>query len=83
MVLLDTKTDIIYNNKNYSIIEFPYKKIKVPIVMNKDMCELIIKYNKNWSINSSGMIYTKATDKNIYLNEVIYTIKNKVFKYPT
>jgi len=82
MVLLDTKTDIIYNNKNYSIIEFPYKKIKVPIVMNKDISDIIIKYDKNWSINSSGMIYTKLKDKNVYLNEVIYTIKNKAFKYP-
>ena len=82
MVLLNTKTDITYNNKNYSIVEFPYKKIKVPVIMNKDMCDFIIKYNKNWSINSSGMIYTKTNDKNIYLNEVIYTIKNKAFKYP-
>ena len=42
----------------------------------------IIKYNKNWYINSSGMIYTKTTKKNIFLNEIIYTIKNKTFKYP-
>jgi hypothetical protein len=82
MVLLDKSEYIKYNNKSYIIVKIPYKNINVPIVLNKDIYDIINKYNKNWNINSSGMLYTKIKDKNVYLNEVIYVIKNKTFKHP-
>lgn len=82
MVLLNESSNIKYNNKLYTIIKIPYKDINVPIVMNKEIYDIISQYNRKWNINSSGMLYTKTDDKLVYLNEVIYVIKNKSFRYP-
>lgn len=85
MVLLTDNIDITYNNKKYTIIKIPYKTHKVPILLNKDIYNTIIGYNKNWTLNSSGYLYTSVNNKSIYLHDVIYKLSNKdnmTNKYP-
>ena len=85
MVLLTDNIDITYNNKKYTIIKIPYKTHKVPILLNKDIYNTIIGYNKNWTLNSSGYLYTSVNNRSIYLHDVIYKLSNKDImsnKYP-
>ncbi len=77
MVLLTDNIDITYNNKKYTVIKIPYKTHKVPILLNKDIYNTIIGYNKNWTLNSSGYLYTSVNNKSIYLHDVIYKLSNK------
>lgn len=85
MVLLTDNIDITYNNKKYTIIKIPYKTHKVPLLLNKDIYNTIIGYNKNWTLNSSGYLYTSVNNRSIYLHDVIYKLSNKDImsnKYP-
>jgi len=83
MVLLTDNIDVSYNNKKYTIIKIPYKTYKVPILLNKQIYDTIIGYNKNWTLNSSGYLYTTVNNKSIYLHDVIYKLSNKTnSKYP-
>jgi hypothetical protein len=74
MVLLTDNIDITYNNKKYSIIKVPYKRYKVPILLNKDIYTTINGYNKNWTLNSAGYLYTTINNKSIYLHDIIYKL---------
>jgi hypothetical protein len=74
MVLLTDNIDITYNNKKYSIIKIPYKTYKVPILLNKDIYTTINEYNKNWTLNSAGYLYTTINNKLIYLHDIIYKL---------
>jgi hypothetical protein len=83
MVKLTDITNVKYNNKNYSIVKAKYKNIIVPIVLDKDICDNLKKYDRNWNISSNGTVYTTIDNKTIYLHEIAYIIKNnKKNTYP-
>ena len=83
MVKFTDIINVVYNGKNYSIIKAQYKNNIVPIVLDKDICDNIKKSDRNWIISSNGNVYTTINNKNIYLHEIAYIIKNnKKNTYP-
>ena len=66
---------VFYNNKSYIVIQFLYKNIKVPVIVDDSIFNTLIKLNGSWLINPSGIVLFLYKQNNIlfeiYLHDIV------------
>ena len=85
MVVLSKSVNVTYKGKQYSVISIKKGSIDVPIVLEKEVFDLIKKDPRNYQLNDNLMLSTKVdigtASKpkivDIYLHEIVMKLKNK------
>lgn len=70
-----------YKNKYYGVICVKYKNLDLPVVVDWSDLQIIRNLNKTWKCNNMGVASCSHTHngitKDVYLHEVVMTLKNK------
>jgi hypothetical protein len=83
MVLLTNPKFVSYKSKEYAIYTIK-KSINIPVVIDKNIYEVLKKLDLHFYLNDNLILYTKVNngEKNIdiYLHEIVMKFNNQVFK---
>ena len=82
---------ISYNNKDYAVTQLNYNGNNVPVILDWDIRNKIIDFDKNWRINEKGYVVTShkiiqeggnESSRDIYLHDVVLKLKGLIPNKP-
>ena len=81
MVKLMEYKNVEYQNNMYTVINIRFKSHNLPIVMNKEVFDVIKKdREREWFLNDNFILFTKTSINdqivNVYIHDIVYRLKN-------
>ena len=74
-------TKVIYNNKEYAVINVRYKKTNLPVVLDYEDYKNIKDLNKKWKYHNSGLICCSHSyenkSKEIFIHNILMILKSQ------